>query len=87
MKVRELVELLRVVPANAEIRLCVCVGDQDNPAALAEVAFCEALEAEVAPADLEGLELGEDGVLTIRGWYGSRTVDEKYIGRVEVERG
>ena len=85
MKVHEMIEALHDMPGDAEVRLVVCIGDQDNPAALAEVAFCGSLAAAAAPADHEGLELEEDGVVTIRGWYGERSVDEKYIGRVEVQ--
>jgi len=73
------------MPADAEVRLCVCVGDDDNPAALAEVAFCEALMAPAANAAGGGLELEEDGTVTLRGWYDERSVADKHIGRVEVK--
>jgi len=80
-----MIEALRAMPFDADVRLCICVGDDDNPAALAEVAFCESLAAFAADADREGLELEEDGTVTLRGWYDERSVAEQHIGSVEVK--
>ena len=70
MRVHELIQALQAMPQEAQVDLCICVGDLDNDDAQAEVANAEALAGLAAEVCDDLVQVEETGRVTVRAWYG-----------------